>query len=48
VIDTSGLDPAATELANLLAERIAELDREALERLVAQLRPTGRGGGHDA
>lgn len=33
VIDTSGLSPAATELANLLAKRISALDEEALERL---------------
>src|SRR5690349_576215 len=28
VIDTSGLSPAATELANLLAERVGELDAD--------------------
>jgi transcriptional regulator with XRE-family HTH domain len=37
VIDTSGLSPAATELANLLAEQIGELDAETLERLIAML-----------
>jgi transcriptional regulator with XRE-family HTH domain len=37
VIDTSGLSPAATELANLLAERIAELDAETLDRMIAML-----------
>ncbi len=36
-IDTSGLDPRATELANLLAERIGELDGPALDRLIADL-----------
>jgi transcriptional regulator with XRE-family HTH domain len=36
-IDTSGLDPLATELANLLAERIHGLDRPTLERLVRDL-----------
>lgn len=37
VIDTSGLSPAATELANLLAERIGSLDAVTLERLLALL-----------
>lgn len=37
VIDTSGLSPAATELANLLAERIAGLDAETLDRMIAVL-----------
>jgi transcriptional regulator with XRE-family HTH domain len=36
-IDTSGLDPLATELANRLAETIADLDPPTLERLIAQL-----------
>ena len=35
VIDTSGLSPAATELANLLAERIGELDARTLEEMIA-------------
>ncbi|MEI9982718.1 MAG: helix-turn-helix transcriptional regulator [Aliidongia sp.] len=38
-IDTGGLSPKATELANLLAERIGQLtesDLEALIRLVGQ------------
>ena len=46
VIDTSGLSPAATELANLLAERIGDLDTEMLDRLIALLtgtRPAGAG-----
>jgi transcriptional regulator with XRE-family HTH domain len=34
VIDTSGLDPLATELANRLAEVIDKLDRATLERLL--------------
>ncbi len=34
VIDTGGLSPAATELANLLAQRIGELDAETLDRLL--------------
>lgn len=33
-IDTQGLSPQATELANLLAMRISELDEERLERLI--------------
>ncbi|THF57032.1 helix-turn-helix transcriptional regulator [Ollibium composti] len=32
-LDTSGLTPAATELANLLAENIGRLDDEDIERL---------------
>jgi transcriptional regulator with XRE-family HTH domain len=35
VIDTSGLSPAATELANLLAERIGTLDAHTLGELRA-------------
>lgn len=33
VIDTSGLDPAATEFANLLSERITGLDAETIAAL---------------
>ncbi|HUG63370.1 MAG TPA: helix-turn-helix domain-containing protein [Methylomirabilota bacterium] len=36
-IDTAGLDPRATELANLLSETIADLDRATLDRLIADL-----------
>ena len=32
-LDTSGLTPAATELANLLAENIGRLDQDDIERL---------------
>ncbi|MEM7425155.1 MAG: helix-turn-helix domain-containing protein [Pseudomonadota bacterium] len=32
-IDTSGLSPQATEIANLLSERIAHLDDEQIRRL---------------
>jgi transcriptional regulator with XRE-family HTH domain len=41
-IDTSGLDPLATEVANLLAERIGELDRDTLDRLRAVLSRPGQ------
>ncbi|CDX41383.1 XRE family transcriptional regulator [Mesorhizobium sp. ORS 3359] len=37
-IDTSGLSPAATELANLLAESIERLDEERLRRLSTSIR----------
>jgi transcriptional regulator with XRE-family HTH domain len=37
VIDTSGLDPKATELANRLADDIARLDTAALAELLALL-----------
>jgi len=37
-IDTSGLSPAATELANLLAESIERLDEDQLRRLSASIR----------
>lgn len=36
-IDTSGLDPRATELANRLAEEIAYLSGSEMERLLADL-----------
>ena len=35
VIDTSALSPAATELANMLAERIGSLDARTLEEMIA-------------
>ncbi|MCF6124424.1 XRE family transcriptional regulator [Mesorhizobium sp. M7A.F.Ca.CA.001.07.2.1] len=37
-IDTSGLSPAATELANLLAENIEKLDEAELRRITALIR----------
>ncbi len=37
VIDTTGLSPRATLLANLLAERIRTLDEKRIERLLAVL-----------
>jgi transcriptional regulator with XRE-family HTH domain len=44
VIDTSGLSPRATELANLLAERIAQLTEAELEQLSAIVRRPPRRG----
>jgi transcriptional regulator with XRE-family HTH domain len=35
VLDTSGLSPKATEFANLIAERIARLTDEDLDRMAA-------------
>ena len=40
-VDTAGLDPKATLLANLLAQRIGELDGSDLERLLAVVDPEG-------
>jgi transcriptional regulator with XRE-family HTH domain len=37
-IDTAGLDPAATELANLLAAKIRGLGRRSLEELILKVR----------
>lgn len=37
IVDTAGLSPAATELANLLAERIRRLSPDHIERLLAIL-----------
>lgn len=37
-IDTGGLDPEATELANLLAAKISGLSRESLAHLLHQVR----------
>ncbi|MER9893234.1 helix-turn-helix domain-containing protein [Mesorhizobium sp. M0119] len=37
-LDTSGLSPAATELANLLADNIEKLDEVELRRIIASLR----------
>jgi transcriptional regulator with XRE-family HTH domain len=38
VVDTAGLSPKATELANRLAEKIADLDDPRLDALLAELR----------
>lgn len=43
-VDTAGLSAAATELANLLAERIAELDGPTVDRLLAEVKGVGRAG----
>jgi transcriptional regulator with XRE-family HTH domain len=43
VIDTSGLSPQATELANLLAARVGELNEEDLAALTAMLEGTPPG-----
>jgi transcriptional regulator with XRE-family HTH domain len=37
-LDTSGLSPAATELANLLADNIEKLDETELRRINASIR----------
>ena len=37
VIDTAGLMPEATELANLLAERIGQLPRDTVSRLLSEM-----------
>lgn len=43
VVDTAGLAPEATELANRLAERIGTLDRATLRRLIAALEGGAKG-----
>ncbi len=45
VVDTAGLAPAATELANLLAESIGELDEDTIEWVINEIR--GRLGARD-
>jgi transcriptional regulator with XRE-family HTH domain len=42
VIDTAGLSPSATELANLLASRIATLSEEELAAMTERLRTGSR------
>jgi len=42
-IDTGGLTPAATELANLLAETIGEIDAATAEELIKRLRAVRKG-----
>lgn len=41
-IDTSGLTPEATELANALADTIAELKPPAIRRMLGEVRKAGR------
>ncbi len=43
-VDTAGLSPKATELANRLAERIQELDDPTLDRLLGVLDEAAAGG----
>lgn len=47
-VDTAGLNPKATELANLLAELIHELDEDTVDWIIAEIRgrraARGRGG----
>lgn len=37
VVDTAGLSPKATQLANMLAERIDSMDEETLEWILAEI-----------
>ena len=41
-VDTAGLEPAATELANLLSERIAGLSEDQLNRMLEIVREQHR------
>ena len=41
VVDTAGLSPKATELANRIAERIGELDDVTLDAILAALKNAG-------
>jgi hypothetical protein len=47
VVDTRGLSPAATELANLLADRIRDLDDETTTRLARELKASANRHGTD-
>jgi transcriptional regulator with XRE-family HTH domain len=40
-VDTAGLSPEATELANLLAERIADLPEESIRRMLEEVKGAG-------
>ncbi|MBL8578189.1 MAG: helix-turn-helix transcriptional regulator [Mesorhizobium sp.] len=42
VIDTSGLSPSATELANILAARIESLDADTIARILEMIAPSAR------
>jgi len=37
-VDTSGLNPKATELANLLANHVTEMDEETLDWMIAEVK----------
>ena len=37
-VDTSGLNPKATELANLLAHHVTEMDEETLDWMIAEVK----------
>lgn len=41
-VDTSGLEPEATELANVLAERIGDLEPQLVRRLLALITGTAK------
>ncbi len=41
VVDTSGLSPQATEFANRLAEKIADLPEDAIARMMAEVEGAG-------
>jgi transcriptional regulator with XRE-family HTH domain len=43
-VDTAGLSPQATELANLLAERIRKLPQDKVERMLALLKSEAAAG----
>lgn len=45
VVDTAGLSPTATELANLLAEAIHDMDEDTIEWVLHEIR--GRLGARD-
>ena len=45
VVDTAGLGAKATELANLLARHIGEMDEETIEWMTAEIRGGGGGEG---
>ena len=38
VVDTSGLSPQATELANILAKTISELDIETIQWIISEIK----------
>ena len=38
VVDTAGLSPRATELANLLAQNIRDMDEDTIDWVLAEIR----------